>query len=570
MRTPLASLAFLVACAPGGNSTVDEHAATQVTSIELVPSEVTLLTSSDVQETQQFQVKATFQDGEVDPNFDLVEWSMSNTTAGEIDAAGLFTASATNGGKTLLTAEVNGSSASADITVIYEEEVVEEGVPDGVSDAFTGSAEDAAGLIAWAYPEDGVALPRNLPSMDFMWADESGADVYQLTFSSSTTEVTVYTTATTFAADGDLWAVITSTNAGDDVAVELKAAQIATSDGAYTAVANLWDVGSVNFRVSRFDAEGAIYYWSTIGSAIVRAETDAVETEEYFSVATGTTTRCVGCHILSADGDRLAYTWMTVTESTTPRVGLAEIASAGATPTQLTAEDTTALEGYYTTIDPTGTWRLTSNDGDLYIYDAVTGDEMGVVDSDYTLTMPDWSPDGTQIVAIAPESYNDDESFGRGRLVVMEHLGDAQFGEPVVLVGSDDRLNNYYPMFSPDGKWIAFNRADGTSYFNEYAALWLIDANGGDPIELERANLAAGLTNSWPRWAPLPDDDVLWLAFASRRDYGTQELNGLAQVWIAAVDTYVAETGADPSYPAYRMVQQDVATSNHTPWWSLY
>jgi hypothetical protein len=41
-------------------------------------------------------------------------------------------------------------------------------------------------------------------------------------------------------------------------------------------------------------------------------------------------------------------------------------------------------------------------------------------------------------------------------------------------------------------------------------------------------------------------------------------------VWIAAVDTYVAETGADPSYPAYRMVQQDVATSNHTPWWSLY
>ena len=43
-----------------------------------------------------------------------------------------------------------------------------------------------------------------------------------------------------------------------------------------------------------------------------------------------------------------------------------------------------------------------------------------------------------------------------------------------------------------------------------------------------------------------------------------------SHVWVTAIDTYIAEDGLDPSYPAYWMVQQEVGTSNHAPWWSLY
>ena len=45
---------------------------------------------------------------------------------------------------------------------------------------------------------------------------------------------------------------------------------------------------------------------------------------------------------------------------------------------------------------------------------------------------------------------------------------------------------------------------------------------------------------------------------------------GTQQIWVAAIDLAKAENGEDPSYPAFRMVQQDRSTSNHTPWWSLF
>ena len=84
------------------------------------------------------------------------------------------------------------------------------------------------------------------------------------------------------------------------------------------------------------------------------------------------------------------------------------------------------------------------------------------------------------------------------------------------------------------------------------------------------ANKGTNLTNSWPRWGPIPDDDVLWLAFASTRDYGSLSTDGEAHVWVTAIDTKLAEQGQDPSFPAFWLVQQEVGGGNHAPWWSLY
>ena len=46
--------------------------------------------------------------------------------------------------------------------------------------------------------------------------------------------------------------------------------------------------------------------------------------------------------------------------------------------------------------------------------------------------------------------------------------------------------------------------------------------------------------------------------------------DGSSHIWIAGVDTSMAETGKDPSHPAFLMVQQELGAANHTPWWSLY
>jgi len=86
------------------------------------------------------------------------------------------------------------------------------------------------------------------------------------------------------------------------------------------------------------------------------------------------------------------------------------------------------------------------------------------------------------------------------------------------------------------------------------------------PIRLDAANATGDLTNSWPRWGPLPDDDVLWLAFGSKRSYGSIT-SGSAQIWLAGFDPAKAEAGQDPSWPAFWLPGQDPTTANHLPLW---
>ncbi len=532
----------------------------ELDTVVISPTEAVLRTGPDGGESLDFGVSVAFHDGTVDEDFPLVEWTLSNTTAGEIDEDGLFVTSTVNGGRTLVIATVGGIQASADVTVIYEETWADEGVTQDQIDAFEAEAGEA-GDLAWTYPPDATALPRNLPEMDFMWSDAGSSQVYELAFSSSTTQVSAYTTDTEWTAPDDLWRVITSTNSGDDVQVELRALR----------GGEVVSAGSQSFRVSRFDVEGAVYYWSTTDQGIVRSDVSENDPEVWYSRSEQGIGGCVGCHILSMDGDRLAYTFQ-MPDAKHFRIGLSEV-EPEKTPEALMEWSDDEPRGHFSTIDPSGTWRITDDRGTLEVYDAVTGDYLFDMGADIPLTMPDWSQDGNWLVAVTSDDYQGDNGFGQGEIVVFEHLGDAIFGDPVTLVEwKQGDKNQYYPTFSPDSKWVAFNRADGFFYFNDDAALWLVAADGsGDPIELERANQGPNLTNSWPRWAPMPDDDVLWLAFASTRSYGNVKLGEEhAQVWAAAIDTYAAETGADPSFPAFRMVQQDLETSNHTPWWSLY
>ncbi len=95
----------------------------------------------------------------------------------------------------------------------------------------------------------------------------------------------------------------------------------------------------------------------------------------------------------------------------------------------------------------------------------------------------------------------------------------------------------------------------------------MVDAAGGTPVLLEAANMGEGLTNSWPRWSPLPDDDILWLTFSSRRDYGYVAQRSEPQVWVTAFDPAEIEAGNDPSSPAFWLVGQDPMENNHVPVW---
>jgi hypothetical protein len=222
---------------------------------------------------------------------------------------------------------------------------------------------------------------------------------------------------------------------------------------------------------------------------------------------------------------------------------------------------------------------------------------------------------------------DDLHEFG-GSLWTMPYLGNGAFGPATEIVHSSGE-NNFYPSYSPDGKFIAFNRvakqagamtacANGfcpnDSFSNPKSRVLLLPTGGGItmPIDLEAANgspaaTPVDLSNSWPRWTPFVQtykgSRLLWLTFSSTRDYGLRvrnhvmvggqpqiqcypsdsaELPGGAhhqpfadnceqpQLWMAAINLSSAEvsTPGDPSYPAFWLPFQDITTHNHSAQWT--
>ena len=126
-----------------------------------------------------------------------------------------------------------------------------------------------------------------------------------------------------------------------------------------------------------------------------------------------------------------------------------------------------------------------------------------------------------------------------------------------------------FARFSPDGKWIAYNRSTGDAYADLDAEIWLVAADGSADVPLVSANGEGAAQNSYVKWGPLPDDDVLWLAYSSLRTYPAGMASGMPQIWVAAVYPEEVATDGDPSRPPFWLPGQNTTSNNHLPvWWS--
>ena len=150
-------------------------------------------------------------------------------------------------------------------------------------------------------------------------------------------------------------------------------------------------------------------------------------------------------------------------------------------------------------------------------------------------------------------------------------------------------MNEYYPSFSADDKYLAFNSAPqaNTMYYNADAEVYVVPSNGGtatrlkanDPascatrLDTRAAAKSPGVTNSWARWSPefptcKDGKTYYWLIFSSWRE-GAHYTNGspIAQLYVTAVVTDEINTY---TYPAIYLWNQPANFSNHTPAWDVF
>jgi len=169
----------------------------------------------------------------------------------------------------------------------------------------------------------------------------------------------------------------------------------------------------------------------------------------------------------------------------------------------------------------------------------------GADDPRYVQTNPVWSPDGSTILFARAEAYELTNLKDRSAFVIAREeareffeggktfrydiyripFNDGNGGQPAPLDGaSANGRSNFFPRFSPDGRWIVFCQAGTFMLLRPDSLLYIMPAHGGRP-RLMCCNLP-GKMNSWHSFSP----NGRWLVFASKA-------NGpYTQLWLAHVD----------------------------------
>ena len=154
----------------------------------------------------------------------------------------------------------------------------------------------------------------------------------------------------------------------------------------------------------------------------------------------------------------------------------------------------------------------------------------GADDYDFVQTDPSWSWDEKYIVFARSNTKNE---YHEDITDIRTHIEDAginelnekfpiQFdlyripfnqgkgGTPEPLKGaSHNGMSNYFPRFSPDGKWIVFTRSRTGIMLQPDSELFIIPAAGG---EARRMNCNRELFNSWHSFSP----NGKWMLFSSK------------------------------------------------------
>lgn len=517
------------------------------------PADVSLETRDGEPGLADFTAIATFDDDTEGP-LDLVAWSVSSISAGVIDQEGHFIASETNGGTTEIIANHVGIEGRASLFSTFRDDIFD-GVDESVAEAFANATPVDDPSATFIYPSDGVTVPRNIAGFVFLWR-AGDTNVSHLRFQGPTTDISVYVTGGNWQPDADLWTTIAAVNRAGTVSVQVEYGEWDGSE-----LHNVVRSPTMDVTVNRFDARGSVLYWAASDQAIMRIPFGSDEPARFWPPEGSH--ECVGCHTLSESRQRMVVT----SNGVNGTYAVIDISDPEAPSTFHDYDG--AKRATFHALSGDGGAMLGTESGKLSLYDFDSNAALGPVDTaGYKVTQPDWTQDGSSVVYVRQTgSQNNDMNFTGGEIVQVAWDG-ANFGTPTVLVPRDVKWNHYYPAYSPDGNWIAYNRSTGDAYADADAELWLMSRDGSINIRLDTANGEDNGQNSYPRWGPLSDDDVLWLAFSSKRKYSPRNTD-LPQIWVSAIDPALAASGVDPSKPAFWMPGQDSRQNNHLPvWWS--
>jgi tetratricopeptide (TPR) repeat protein len=154
----------------------------------------------------------------------------------------------------------------------------------------------------------------------------------------------------------------------------------------------------------------------------------------------------------------------------------------------------------------------------------------GADNPEFVQSNPSWSPDGKYLLFTKSKVFVNEEAENSKKAILPTYLakefidGSRRFyfdlwkipfnngkgGEAEPIIGaSGNNKSNYFPKFSPDGKWIVFCQANNFMLLQPDSKLYIIPSSGGNP---KLMNCNTNNMNSWHSFSP----NGKWLAFSSK------------------------------------------------------
>ncbi len=139
---------------------------------------------------------------------------------------------------------------------------------------------------------------------------------------------------------------------------------------------------------------------------------------------------------------------------------------------------------------------------DIFVMDVDGSNLQNLTNDPFNDRDPSWSPDGKRIVFRARRDGHFENELA---LTYEIYVMDADGGNEHRL--TENRKNEWTPVWSPDGKRIAFS-ADRKGDLQNFE-IYVMDADGGNEHRLTENRVH----DKYPSWSP----DSKWIAFASER-----------------------------------------------------
>jgi hypothetical protein len=592
--------------------------ASDIKALKVVPENTVLEIPLGEVKDMTFKAIMVYKNGD-EKEIKAAFWSLSNIDFGSIDNSGIFTSAQNSGGETFVIAKSGGLCGSAYLRVVQTYKKMENPPDANIEFIFSTGGEpkanDAKSPIL-LYPPDEAMAPADFFPITPQWLADSSFNAFELRFESKGAKFSFFGGTGWKNGEGfaytlpqEAWSSLFIVNGTESYSVKIIAGIIEGS----TLKGSTYVSGSVNLHVTTVKAGGAFYYWRTIAP---NGDIRVLEMEKpppYTLKLPGG--GCLGCHSVSPEGDAIAVSYFFnmggMGSGFAPFTMKLYEPLTGKTPVYVHADAKTLYEGSTTILPAFSAKYWTDTDKRIMVpvakgmiaastkvmsINLLTGVSSEIVKGGDTGQhgFPAWSPNGEWVVYTTGPNMGQGFAGSKPTYLYRVAYNDGAGGIAVPLAGaSDPDKLQFYPCYSPDGKYVVFNVAtedkgqcqfssmsgnpssSGGTYDNCLAELFVVPSEGGTAIRLDKANgpNSPGVANSWPTFG-ITGDKYYWVSFSSRRDYGFLHKGKdgnlpSPQVFIAAIDMMKLKQGVDGSFSALWLPNQDINQGNHLARWAM-